>query len=81
MKTIELSRVHLFDIITQFKAVFPDEDALSKRDGDKPSDSGIFHCWVNQKVHVCGVVVYLTPVGLHRCICSDYQFLLVPPPF
>lgn len=50
MKTIELSRVHLFDIITQFKAVFPEDDSPAKRDPDRPSESGIFHCWVNEKI-------------------------------
>lgn len=42
-KTIEACRVHLFDIITQYRAVFSDEDAAG-------TEGQVFHGWVVQRV-------------------------------
>ena len=50
-KTIEASRVHLFDIVTQYRAVFSDDDPiLSLEEEDSPAYSNLFHCWIIQKV-------------------------------
>lgn len=55
-KTIEVSRVHLFDIITQYRAVFPDDDPLlsagSSNQANTTKPVAIFYCWLIQKVKI-----------------------------
>ena len=50
-KTIEASRVHLFDIMTQYRAIFPDDDPLIMGQNSGPPLGGLFYQWVNEKVN------------------------------
>ena len=63
-KTIEEMRIHLFDIITQYRAIFTDEDLNSSSTSsqsssnlllftkDSNNESKLFFCWLQQKIKV-----------------------------
>ncbi|XP_043278291.1 conserved oligomeric Golgi complex subunit 8 [Venturia canescens] len=49
-KTIELSRIHLFNIITQYRAMFSDDDHLTSNRDSVINDSAIFYQWLEEKL-------------------------------
>ncbi|XP_047002255.1 conserved oligomeric Golgi complex subunit 8 [Schistocerca americana] len=51
-KTIELTRIHLFNIVTQFRAIFSDEEPIlpSPRD-QNVNETAIFYSWITEKIH------------------------------
>lgn len=50
-KTIELSRVHIFHIITQYNAIFCDDNQTAVLKNDVHiNESAIFQSWIQEKV-------------------------------
>ncbi|XP_015112183.1 conserved oligomeric Golgi complex subunit 8 [Diachasma alloeum] len=49
-KTIELSRIHLFNIITQYRAMFNDDDHSSSTRDAVINESAIFYHWLEEKL-------------------------------
>ncbi|XP_053684204.1 conserved oligomeric Golgi complex subunit 8 [Sabethes cyaneus] len=54
-KTIEATRIHLFNIITQYRAIFPDEEDLMSMsvitsDRNATDGSKIFHSWLHDQI-------------------------------
>lgn len=59
MKTIEIARVNLFNIVTQYKATFPDEDTSNS----KNESGSMLYSWLQRKVseisrHCRGLLLY-----------------------
>lgn len=51
LKIIELTRIHLFNIITQYRAIFSDEDTvIPSINVSSINEINIFYSWLNEKV-------------------------------
>lgn len=49
-KTIEITRVNLFNIITQYRAIFNDEESMPASLKNEVNENIIFFTWINDKV-------------------------------
>lgn len=59
MKTIELSRIHLFNIITQYRAMFNDDDHHASNRDSVINDSAIFYQWLEEKANIRQYILQL----------------------
>ena len=80
-KTIEACRVHLFDIVTQYKAIFPDDDSiLAGIHGNtgKQADGTLFFGWLNSKVCESGVVYPFCFLCIHFVDLLFHYHIICP---
>lgn len=73
LKTIELSRVNLFNIVTQYKATFAEDESSLDATIDSNDYGNIFHAWINSKIND-----FLSTLesDLERCEITSFDSIL-----
>lgn len=73
-KVVEASRVHLFDIVTQYRAIFSDDDPRFSLGDPDVNQQAIFQGWILHKVNQFLVVV---EQDLERGVGTNLESVLV----
>lgn len=66
-KIVELHRIHLFNILTQHKAIFLSEVQGSKHKGDDLNGIAALSCWLKEKVCNMFKVIKIKYVYMYVC--------------
>ncbi|KAK7068682.1 conserved oligomeric Golgi complex component [Halocaridina rubra] len=73
IKVVEASRVHLFDIVTQYRAIFSDDDTRFSLGDPEVNEQAIFHGWILHKVNH---FIKLVSKDLERGVGSNLESVL-----
>lgn len=73
IKVVEASRVHLFDIVTQYRAIFSDDDNRFGLGDPEVNEQAIFHGWILHKVNQ---FIRLVDKDLQRGVGSNLEAVL-----
>ncbi|XP_045118300.1 conserved oligomeric Golgi complex subunit 8-like [Portunus trituberculatus] len=73
IKVVEASRVHLFDIVTQYRAIFSDDDNRFGLGDPEVNEQAIFHGWILHKVNQ---FIRLVERDLQRGVGSNLEAVL-----
>lgn len=68
--------MHLFDIITQYRAIFSDDDpGLLADDDESSSYSGLFHAWIVRKVMSLFIIMVEIQLrsNMNESLCITYN--------
>lgn len=67
-KTIELSRINLFNIVTQYRAVFTDEEPMLPSKHLGLGEATLFYSWINEKVSEIPILYIMIILSLFSWI-------------
>ncbi|KAG0710183.1 Conserved oligomeric Golgi complex subunit 8 [Chionoecetes opilio] len=73
IKVVEASRVHLFDIVTQYRAIFSDDDNRFGLGDPEVNEQAIFHGWILHKVNQ---FIAMVERDLQRGVGNNLEALL-----
>ncbi|RXG51985.1 Conserved oligomeric Golgi complex subunit 8 [Armadillidium vulgare] len=72
-KVVDLSRIHLFDIVTQYRAIFSDEDSRLGFSEVDVNEQAIFHGWI---IHKVNQFIHILEKDLEKGVGSNLESLL-----